>query len=64
VLFAFDRERRAILLVGGDKSENWRSWYAKNVPVADARFAAHQAAITRRAGRVSRDETGPRRRRR
>lgn len=44
VLFAFDRVRRAILLVGGDKSDDWRGWYEVNVPVADDRFEAHQAA--------------------
>ncbi|WP_114045801.1 type II toxin-antitoxin system RelE/ParE family toxin [Acidipropionibacterium virtanenii] len=38
ILFAFDPKRRAILLVAGDKSGRWRQWYAKNVPVADARL--------------------------
>lgn len=45
VLFAFDRERRAILLVGGDKSEDWKDWYRTNIPVADERFDEHQAQI-------------------
>ena len=27
VLFAFDRQRKAILLIGGDKSRDWRGWY-------------------------------------
>ncbi|WP_420617914.1 type II toxin-antitoxin system RelE/ParE family toxin [Candidatus Poriferisocius sp.] len=45
VLFAFDAERKAILLVGGDKSKNWRKWYTKNVPMADSRFDEHQANI-------------------
>jgi len=45
VLFAFDPERRAILLVGGDKSENWRGWYRTNLPIADNRFNEHLAAI-------------------
>jgi hypothetical protein len=45
VLFAFDVARRAILLVGGDKSDDWRGWYVKNVPVADERFDAHQASL-------------------
>ena len=44
-LFAFDRERRAILLVGGDKSEDWRNWYRINVPIADDRFDEHQARL-------------------
>jgi hypothetical protein len=45
VLFAFDAERTAILLVGGDKSGDWLGWYKRNIPVADARFDEHQAAL-------------------
>lgn len=45
LLFAFDRERRAILLVGGDKREYWRGWYTLNVPIADDRFDEHQARL-------------------
>jgi hypothetical protein len=45
VLFAFDRVRRAILLVGGDKSDNWSGWYVDNIPVADDRFDEHQASL-------------------
>jgi hypothetical protein len=45
VMFAFDLERQAILLVGGDKSENWTEWYEVNIPIADERFDEHQAAI-------------------
>lgn len=41
VLFAFDPERRAILLVAGDKAGNWASWYRENIPVADDRFTGH-----------------------
>jgi hypothetical protein len=33
VLFAFDKTRRAILLVGGDQSHDWRGWYRRNIPV-------------------------------
>ena len=47
VLFAFDRKRRAILLVGGDKSKDWKSWYRVNIPIADERFDEHQARIVR-----------------
>jgi hypothetical protein len=43
VLFAFDKERRAILLVGGDKSGDWTRWFAINIPIADDRFDEHQA---------------------
>jgi hypothetical protein len=42
VAFAFDRERRAILLVGGSKSGiSQRQFYKDLIRVADARFAAH-----------------------
>lgn len=52
VLFAFDRRRRAILLVGGDKSEDWKGWYKVNVPVADDRFEEHQARIEKAMARA------------
>ncbi len=45
VLFAFDLEREAILLVGGDKSDDWKGWYETNIPVADDRFDEHQARL-------------------
>lgn len=41
VLFAFDPNRRAILLVAGDKAGNWKTWYKKNILVADDLFDAH-----------------------
>src|SRR5690348_8556582 len=37
ILFAFDPERTAVLLVGGDKSGQWDSWYEKAIPLAEAR---------------------------
>jgi len=37
--------RMAILLIGGDKSDNWSGWYAANIPIADDRFEKHQAAL-------------------
>jgi hypothetical protein len=45
VLFAFDKERKAVLLVAGDKSDDWDGWYRVNIPLADDRFGAHQADI-------------------
>jgi len=50
VLFAFDRSRRAILLVGGDKSEDWTGWYEVNVPIADRRYDDHLASLPSPAG--------------
>jgi hypothetical protein len=40
-LFAFDRQRRAIVLVGGDKTNNARSWYRQQIPIADRLFGQH-----------------------
>ncbi len=45
VLFAFDLERRAILLVGGDKRDDWDHWYESNIPIADDRLDEHQAKL-------------------
>ena len=41
VLFAFDPRRMAILLMGGDKSRRWSSWYADAIPAADALYDEH-----------------------
>jgi hypothetical protein len=38
ILFAFDPERRAVLLVAGDKAGDWTRWYRRNIPVADERY--------------------------
>ena len=68
VLFAFDLERQAILLVGGDKSDDWTGWYKVNIQIADERFAEHQDKITQQgrkttkgAPKKSRTERGRRR---
>lgn len=41
VLFAFDPNRQAILLVAGDKSDDWKRWYRRNIPLADERLRQH-----------------------
>lgn len=38
ILFVFDPDRQAILLVAGDKAGNWRQWYDTHVPIAEARY--------------------------
>ncbi len=47
VLFAFDLVRHAVLLVGGDKSTDWKGWYVVNIPVADDRFSQHQDQLAK-----------------
>lgn len=48
ILFAFDPVRRAVLLVAGDKSGNWRGWYDGAIPLADKRYDAHLAELETR----------------
>ena len=38
ILFAFDPDRRAVLLVAGDKSGDWTRWYERSVPIAEDRL--------------------------
>lgn len=61
VLFAFDKTRQAILLVGGDKSHDWRGWYQRNIPVAHDRFEEHQAALGDTGAAKRRTKKGKRR---
>lgn len=41
VLFAFDPQRQAILLLGGDKSGQWEDWYVWAIPRADELYTEH-----------------------
>jgi hypothetical protein len=43
VLFAFDHQRVAVLLVGGDKTNHWESWYREAIPRADSLLDKHLA---------------------
>jgi hypothetical protein len=40
-LFAFDHRRQAVVLLGGDKTNNWKGWYRSNIPRADRLYDAH-----------------------
>jgi hypothetical protein len=42
LLFVFDAEREAIVLVAGDKAGRWRTWYVEAIPLAEERYAAYQ----------------------
>ncbi len=39
ILFIFDPQRRAILLVAGDKADNWTRWYRDAIKLAEDRYA-------------------------
>ena len=41
ILFVFDPEQRAILLVGGDKSQLWNKWYRRSISQADKLYSEH-----------------------
>jgi len=38
ILYAFDPRRNAVLLVAGDKSGQWDTWYRKAIPLAEERY--------------------------
>jgi hypothetical protein len=44
-LFAFDPHRRAIVLLGGDKTNDWKGWYKRNIPIADRLYDRHLRAL-------------------
>jgi hypothetical protein len=44
-LFAFDPLRQAIVLVGGDKHDDWNGWYERNIPLADELLGAHLESL-------------------
>ncbi len=47
VLFAFDPCRQAILLLGGDKTDDWNAWYEVAVPAADRLYADYLEDLQR-----------------
>jgi hypothetical protein len=51
VIFAFDPRRTAILLIGGDKTGQWESWYEEMVPIADRLYAEHLRAIEKKGAK-------------
>lgn len=44
IFYAFDPRRRAILLIGGDKTGDMR-FYDRMIPAADALYAEHLAHL-------------------
>jgi hypothetical protein len=59
VLFAFDKQQRAVILVGGDKTNDWSGWYRRNVKTADRLFDQHQQRM-RGGGTWQLNRTGSR----
>jgi hypothetical protein len=44
-LYAFDPRRHAVVLLAGDKANDWSGWYRRNIPVADRRYDQHLRTI-------------------
>jgi hypothetical protein len=40
-LFAFDPKRRAIVLLDGDKRDDWSDWYERDIPIAENLYDEH-----------------------
>jgi hypothetical protein len=45
ILFAFDPNRRPVMLVGGDKTGSWNRWYRQKIPVAEHLYFDHVRSI-------------------
>ncbi len=45
ILFVFDPEREAVLLVAGDKAGRWSQWYVDAIPLAEVRHDEHLADV-------------------
>ncbi|MFD3743746.1 type II toxin-antitoxin system RelE/ParE family toxin [Nocardia sp. NPDC058633] len=43
MLFVFDPDRHAIILVSGDKTGRWSKWYDDAIPLAELRYADYRA---------------------
>lgn len=54
ILFAFDPKRKAVMLLGGDKSQGkngrtkWSGWYKEAIPKAEAIYRQHLAQMGER----------------
>jgi hypothetical protein len=46
LLFVFDPEREAIVLVADDKTGRWSAWYAEAIPLAEERYAAYRREVS------------------
>ncbi len=58
ILFAFDPERKAVMLLGGDKSKGrscrskWAGWYRRAIPLVERRYEWHLDQLGGHHGRA------------
>jgi hypothetical protein len=50
VLFAFDPRRTGILLLGGDRRNNWTNWYRTAIPEAERLWRRHLDELEQEGG--------------
>lgn len=53
ILYAFDPERKALLLIGGNKAGDKR-WYKRMIPLAEAIFERHLQSLEKEKSRGNR----------
>ena len=58
VLFAFDSNRDAVMLLGGDKTGKWNDWYPPNIKRAERLYADHERSIGKEARCLSQRAAG------
>lgn len=58
VLFAFDSNRDAVMLVGGDKTGAWNRWYPRNIERAERLYLEHERSIGKEPRCLSQREAG------
>jgi hypothetical protein len=58
VLFAFDSNRNAVMLVGGDKAGKWNRWYPRKIQLAERLYLDHERSIGKEARCLSQRGTG------
>ena len=58
ILFAFDSNRDAVMLVGGDKSGKWNRWYPSKTRLAERLYLDHERGIGKEARCLSQRGAG------
>ena len=58
MLFAFDSNQNAVMLVGGDKAGKWNRWYPQKVQLAERLYLDHERSIGKRARCLAQRESG------
>lgn len=58
VLFAFDSNRNAVMLLGGDKTGKWNRWYPQKIQLAERLYLDHERSIGKEARCLGQREAG------